>query len=229
MEESRLTKFSNEILFNLFKDYTVQDIKILTAITNRLITRYKAIENNEADEENKDALCLGVSLDFIFQYKGERRLSVKEIDTILKKICSFGVRIKEGTISKMINIVKEAQYDERYKSFKIIFNENALEYLILIDKNFTLLDLNMIKSFSSKYELGLYILIKMYKGTGTCIKRIEDLKEYFNVKGSPNDLMKYIRKAIQKLNDTYKYKIKVEEEKVGKRINVVRIKFRINI
>lgn len=227
MENKRLTKFSNEILFNIFKDYSVQDIKILSSITNRLLTKYKAIqkENGENITED-DLLTIGISLNFICEYKGKKRLSVKEISDILKKICSFGIQTRDGKILERINIVNKARYDEQYKSFKIFFNENAIEYLLLIEDKFTLIDLVVIKNLKSKYELGIYILIQMYKDTGYCIRKIDNLKDYFNTGGNTNDLLKYMRIAVLKLNQNYDYKLRLEENKTGKRIDLIKIKFK---
>lgn len=225
--DERQTKFSNQIIYNLFKDYKVEDIRILAIMVNRLITKYKAIENEGCIDPDSLVLELGISLEFVKEYKGKKNLSIKEITDIMKKIISFGVQVYEDRVHKSISIVNEVEYDERYKSFKISFNKNAFQYLLLIEDKFTLIDLNIVKELKSKYELGLYILIQMYKDTGLCIRRMEDLKEYFNNSGTSNDLMKYIKAAVVRLNETYHYNIKIEEEKTSKRINTIKIKFKI--
>lgn len=226
MQEERQTKFSNQILYNLFKDYSVTDIRILSAMTNRLLTKHKAITDSTDSVENESILDIGISLRFFNKYKGKKRLSVKEIDEILKKISSFGVQTLEDGLHRRINLVNQTTYDEKYKSFKITFNENAMEYLILIYDKFTLLDLNIIKDLNSKYDLGLYILMQMFKKTGYIRHNIESLKEYFNTGGSTNDLMKYLKGASLKLNDKFNYNIKIEYEKQGRKIDKVIIKFR---
>lgn len=226
MEEKRETKFSNQILYNLFKDYSVTDIRILSAMVNRLLTKHKAIADSTDDIENENILEIGISLSFFNEYKGRKRLSIKEINEILKKISSFGVQVLDNGVHTRITIVNKVSYNEKYKSFRITFNENAMKYLILIKDKFTLLDLNVIKNFKSKYDLGLYILIQMFKDTGKIIRNIDGLKEYFNTGGSTNDLMKYLRGAILKLNNDYGYKIKLSYKKIGRRIDLVILTFK---
>ncbi len=224
MNNERQTKISNQILYNLFKRYSVKDIRIFTAIINRLLSKHKAMKKNGADE--KDFLSIGISLKFFNEYKGKKHLSVIDILEIIENIGTFGILTYENGVYKRITVINQVEYDERYKSFKIYFNENAIEYLIMIENKFTLLDLNIIKKLKSKYELGLYILIQMYKDTGIVIKNINGLKDYFNTGGSTNDLMKYLKVAALKLNSNYDYKIKFDYEKVGKRIDLVKIKFK---
>ena len=226
MNKERQTKFSNQILYNLFKNYTTRDIKILTIIINRLLSKYKSIKNKNEDNAEEFIYEIGISLEFINIYKGKKRLSIKEIMEIIEKISSFGVLISENGIHRKIMLVNEVRYDERYKSFKIFFNENIIEYLLLIEDKFTLIDLAIIKNLKSKYELGVYILVQMYKNTGYCIRKIDDLKDYFNTGGNTNDLLKYMRIAVLKLNQNYDYKLRLEEDKTGRRIDLVKIKFK---
>ena len=224
MSTERETKISNQILYNLFKKYSVADIRILTAIINRLLTKNKALQNENENFDN--VLKIGISLEFFNEYKGKKRLSIKEILEIIDKIGSFGLTITEKKIHRRITIVNEVEYNEKFKSLRITFNESAIEYLIMIENKFTLVDLNIIKDLKSKYELGLYLLIQMYKNTGIVIKTIDGLKEYFNTGGGTNDLLKYVREAALKLNAAYDYKINLDYETVGKRINTVKIKFK---
>lgn len=219
----RETKFSNDIIYNLLQDYKVTDIKILSVMVNRLITKYKSLENEEA-EDNID-LEIGISLDFFKKYKGKKKLTVSEIISIIDKISTFGIKSHTKDIYKKINIISNVEYNKRYKSFKICFNHNAIDYLVEVYKKFTLIDLEEVKDFSSKYELGLYILISMYKNTGKIIKNIEDLKIFFNMKNDTKILMNNLRNAKAKLYEKLGYKIKFTPIKAGRKIERLEIKF----
>ena len=225
MQEERQTKLSNEIIFNLFREYNVTDIKFLMSIINRLLTRYKALENAKV-EENIDILEIGISIDFLKKYKGKKNLTLNEMLDITKKISSFGILVIEGDDYRRINVFKEITYNERYKSIKAIFNDSVMDYIVLINDNFTLIDLNEIKDLSSKYELGLYLLVQMFKKTGVILKSIDSLKKYFMMKCDNKILFNNLRIAALKLNDKFNYNIKIEYEKQGRKIDKVIIKFK---
>lgn len=225
MKEKRETKLSNDIVFNLFTEYNVTDIKLLLSIVNRLLSRCKALESQDINE-NIDVLEIGISMDFFRKYKGKKNLTLKEILEIIRKVCSFGILIKSDETYRRINIVKEIEYNNKYKSVKISFNESATEYLIFINDNFTLIDLNEIKDLSSKYELGLYLLMQMYKSTGTILKTIPDLKQYFMMECENKILFNNLRIAALKLEKRFGYKIKFNTQKIGKKINKFSITFR---
>lgn len=227
MEDVRETKFSNQILFNLFKDYNVSDIKILSILVNRLVTKFKAIENDNG-QIDESFLTLGISKDFFNKYKGSKNLTIRDIENVIESISRMGIRIFENDTHIKINIIDKYKYDKSNGSFQVVFNNSAIEYLVLINEKFTLLDLNIIKDINSKHKLGLYILIEMYSSTGICIRKIEDLKEYFNSFGSTNDLMKYLRAARDDLNKKYKYNIRFEKECSGRTIKIIKIKFKTN-
>lgn len=220
----RETKLDNEIIFNLFKEYSVMDIKFLISIINRLLTKHKALQN-ENSEEKIEVLELGISLDFFRNYKGKKNLTLKEILEIIKKINSYGILIYEDNTYKRINIIKETEYNEKYKSVKIHFNDSALEYLIYVRDNFTLIDLNEIKDLNSKYEMGLYLLIRMFRKTGVILKTIPDLKKYFAMECENKILFNNLRIAALKLENKFGFKIKFEYKKVGKKIDRVIINF----
>lgn len=227
MEKEKLTKISNQIIFNLLKDYSVVEIKILTTIINRFISNYKKMENeNFADYELEDLLELGITKDYFDSYRGRKRLSVKEVDKILKLIASMGLSIKDDYTYTQINIISKIEYNERYESFKITFNEEAIEYLILIQENFTLVDLNVVKDLSGKYELGIYLLTTMYKSTGIVFKHIDWMKDFFGTSANSGDLKRSLESAVKKLNKNYDYNINLEFETKRKRIEKIILRFK---
>ncbi|MGL4453803.1 MAG: replication initiation protein [Sarcina sp.] len=227
MEKEKLTKISNQIIFNLLKDYSVVEIKILTTIINRFISNYKKMENeNFADYELEDLLELGITKEYFDSYRGRKKLSVKEVDKILKLIASMGLSIKDDYTYTQINIISKIEYNERYESFRITFNEEAIEYLILIQENFTLVDLNVVKDLSGKYELGIYLLTTMYKGTGIVFKHVDWMKDFFGTNANSGDLKRSLESAINKLNKKYDYNINLEFETKRKRIEKIILRFK---
>lgn len=236
----RETKISNEILYNWLKDYTVKDLRIFSCIVNRLLSKDKALLNakdleedeefkyqySTADEIPEDLFELSISLDFFKEYNQGSNLSQKQIEDIIKRIASLGIWISKGDLLIRKNIIKEIEFNKRYKSMKIAFNESNLKYLIMVYKKFTLINLEDLSRIKSKYELGLYILIKMYAGTGKIIRSLDGIKSFFRIKGTSNDCTKYIEKAIEELNKKFNFKAKIEYEKIDKRIDKITITFR---
>lgn len=227
MENEKLTKISNQIIFNLLKDYSVVEIKILTTIINRFISNYYKKENEAyADYDLEDLLEIGITKNYFDDYRGKKRLSIKEIDKILNFIASMGLSINDLDIYTRINIVSKVEFNKQFESFRITFNKEAIEYLILIQENFTLVDLNVVKDLSSKYELGIYLLTTMYRTTGIVIRQIEWLKDFFGTSANSGDLKRSIESAIKKLNNKYNYGINLELETKRKRIDKIIIKFK---
>lgn len=228
MSKERMTKFDNQILFNLISDYNVIEIRILTLLTNRLITQYKKLENENKieDYDLEDLLTVAISLDFFNKYKGSKVLSIKNIMDIVDNISKVGVRASNEEIETKQMLVNRIEYNKRFKSFKITFNKEAMNYLILIHNNFTLVDLEIVSKIKTKYELGLYILTQRYRTTGILDISIEDLKSFYNVNGRTNDLLKYLRKALDKLNKEYNFNMVLETHGKGKRIDKIIIKFK---
>lgn len=227
MENEKLTKISNQIIFNLLKDYSLVEVKILTTIINRFISNYKKMENeNFADYELEDLLELGITKHYFDEYRGRSKLSTKEIERILRGISSMGLSIKDDYTYTQINIISKIEYNERYESFRITFNEEAIEYLILIQENFTLVDLNIVKDLSGKYELGIYLLTTMYKGTGVVFKHIDWMKDFFGTNANSGDLKRSLESSINKLNKKYDYNINLEFETKRKRIEKIILRFK---
>lgn len=202
LNTERLTKVNNDVLKNIFSNFNVNQIKIFLILLNKAITLHYASSDERIQENVLDFLEIDIPISFINKYKGNKHLTKKEIFDIFESLnILFKFESSNGDIIAFPIIDTMYFYNSQNK-ISVTLREEALEYLILVSSNYTCLDLNFVKDLKGKYELGLYMLISMYKGLSNKKKffSIEDLKYFFNVFGSNNDLLKYIRKAQSSLN-----------------------------
>lgn len=204
-EIERKTKVSNEILKNLFINYDALQIKFFLMILNKAVSSHwaKTTENNRDDIINYDSTLIYLPLDFIKKYKGRKHLTKSEISNIMFSLHIVFKLYDDNGHLKTLSTVNQITFENENNRFLISLNENAMDYLVLISDNYSCLDLNFLKELKSKYEIGLYIIFCMYKNLSKNKSKyftIDELKSFFNVKGSANDLLKYVSKSISKLS-----------------------------
>lgn len=222
----RKTKISNQILFNILNDYNVVEVKILTMLINRLVINHHLKTKDDPEVfDAEDILNLTISKDYIDKLKGKKRLSSSEIHTILTTIASLGVSIVEDEKYTKINLIKRITYDKTYHLFEIEFNEDCIDYVLLVKNNFSLVDLNIVSKLNSKYELGLYLITSIYKDTKKAIHPINWYKDFFGTEVSNGEFKRLLESNIKKMNSKYKLNIEAEFNKRGKVINQIIIKF----
>lgn len=226
-EIERKTKVSNEILKNLFINYDPLQIKFFLMVLNKAVSSHwaKTNDNNRDEIINYDSTLIYLPLDFIKKYKGKKHLTKSEISDIMFSLhIVFKLRDNDGHI-KTLSTVDEIIFENEKDRFLIALNENAMDYLVLISDNYSCLDLNLLKDLKGKYEIGIYIIYCMCKNlTKNKYFTIEHLKDFFNVKGSTNDLLKYIRKSLLTL-EKKGLCIDISTQKRGTKIQTVLFKF----
>ena len=192
LNTERLTKVNNDVLKNVFSNYNVNQIKFFLILLNKAITLHYAY-----DTIQENTLDIDIPISFINKYKGNKHLTKNEIFDIFESLnILFKFENSNGDLVAFPIIDTMCFYNSENK-ISITLREEALDYLVLVSRNYTCLDLNFVKDLKGKYEIGLYMLISMYSGLTNKKKffSIEELKNFFNVFGSNNDLLKYIRKA----------------------------------
>jgi len=227
-EMKRNTKVSNEILKNLFMNYDIIQIKFFLMILNKAVSSHwaKTTDANRDEIINYDSTFVYLPIDFIKEYKGKKHLTKSEISDIMYSLhIVFKLKDKQGNI-KTLSTVDEIVFEEENNRFVIILNENAMDYLVLISDNYSCLDLNFLKDLKGKYEVGLYMIFCMFKNITHKSKyyTIDELKDFFNVNGSANDILKYIAKSINIL-DLKGLKINMTTLKNGNKIQNVFFNF----
>lgn len=203
LNTERLTKVNNDILKNIFSNYNVTQIKFFLMLLNKAITLHYASTDERVQEEVLDFLEINLPISFINKYKGNKHLTKNEIFDIFESLnILFKFENNNGDLIAFPIIDTMCFYNSENK-ISVTLREEALEYLVLVSKNYTCLDLNFIKDLKGKYEVGLYMLVSMYSGLNNKRKffSMEELKEFFDVFGSNNDLLKYIKKAQCSLNN----------------------------
>lgn len=205
LNTERLTKVNNDVLKNVFSNYNVNQIKFFLILLNKAITLHYA---DDTIQEN--TLDIDIPISFINKYKGNKHLTKNEIFDIFESLnILFKFENSNGDLVAFPIIDTMCFYNSENK-ISITLREEALDYLVLVSRNYTCLDLNFVKDLKGKYEIGLYMLISMYSGLTNKKKffSIEELKDFFNVFGSNNDLLKYIRKAqISLINKGFNFQL----------------------
>lgn len=216
----RETKISNEILKNLLLDNSTTQIKLFLMILNKAISKhYAVIKNNYNDEINEIDREVNLSMEFINKYKGSKRLTTREIFEFMKEL-DVKIRFEEeGEKTRIVNVLSSIKYDN--SEFIIKFNNDAIQYLILIANNYSIIDLEILKNLTGKYEIGLYAMNCMYSSlkSKSKIYTIEDFKKFIgvNVKKN-NDMTRRIDKAILKLKNediNLEYEVKTKSRKMS--------------
>lgn len=224
----RKTKVSNEILRNMFINYDVMQIKFFLMLINKAVSSHwaKTTEDNRDDIIDYDSTVIYLPIDFIKKYKGKKHLTKSEISEIMYSLhIVFKLKDKQGHI-RTLSTVDEIVFEHENNRFVIDLNENAMDYLVLIADNYSCLDLNFLKDLKGKYEIGVYMIFCMFKNITNKNKyfTIDELKEFFNVNGSANDILKYINRAIGTLH-LKGLKINMTPLKNGNRIQNVLFNF----
>ena len=198
----RETKISNEILKNLLLDNNTIQIKLFLMILNKAISKHYAVMKNNYGEVDEIDREVTLSMEFINKYKGSKRLTTRELLEFMNEI-DVRIRFEEkGEKIRVVNVLSSVEFDDY--EFTIKFNKDAIKYLILIANNYSVIDLEILKNLTGKYEIGLYVMDCMYNNlkSRTRIFAIDDFKKFIgiNVKKN-NDMTRRIDKAILKLKD----------------------------
>lgn len=202
LNAERITKVNNLVLKNIFANYNVNQIRFFLMLVNKAVTLHYASSDERVQENILDCNEINIPISFINKYKGNKHLTKNEIFDIFESLnILFKIEEPNGDILAF-PIIDTMYFSNSENRILVTLREEAFEYLILVSRNYTCLDLNFLKDLKGKYELGLYMLFTMYKGLSNKKKffTIEELKDFFNVAGSNNDLLKYIRKAQSSLN-----------------------------
>lgn len=218
----RNTKIENEMLKNLIIDNNTVQIKLFMTILNKAISKHYS--QGEYIEEVESELNL--SMDFVKKYKGESKLTTREIMNFIKDI-NVKIRFYDEEIeeNRVINVIREFQYNDY--DFIIKFDEEAIKYVVLVANNYTLIDLEILKHLKGKYEIGLYVIQAMYKKLKHKKKifELEEFKKFIGIKEKKiTQITDGIDKAISKLE---KLGINVDYElyKRGRKISDITFMF----
>jgi len=237
-KEQRITKLSNDVVFNLLNEYKgnkITKIKMFIYFINKFDSKMKSIEK-KADgscfdvkddcDTRIDNLDIEVSLETFKEETGIKNFTNEDITNFMNTVINTKINYEDEKYMKIVNLAETIEFNKENQSFKIVFTRSSLKYLYLIKSCFTLLDFNIIKGLNSKYEIGVYMLISRYNETGICVRTIKDLKSFFGMSGTTNDLTKYLYPAINKINESQEFEIKYQENKRGKRITSIKLTFK---
>ena len=197
--EERKTKIESELLKNLILDNNTTKIKLFMIILNKSISKYYGQPEYSREIERE----LSLPMSFVNKYKGASKLTTKEIVEFIKEI-NISIRFYDDDIEKerSINVIEECAFDEYV--FNIIFNETAIEYMLMISEKYTIIDLEVLKELTGKYEIGLYAMYCMYKNLKhkSKIYKVPELKKFLGVRPKKNsDLIASLNNAISKLDN----------------------------
>jgi plasmid replication initiation protein len=104
----------------------------------------------------------------------------KEIDKITDKLMSRVLHIKnnDGSLLKLQWICKAIHTNN---SVTLSFIPDLKPYLLKLQREFTITDLNIVKNFQSIYSVRIYQLLKQYAGTGWRELTVQELREILGV------------------------------------------------
>lgn len=232
MSVERKTQLANEILIELLNSYKETQVKIFLATINKFLAMCYAQERDNGTLENVldtgmyHSYSVEIPLEFYKEYTTSKAFSKEEWKEIVKSIVLL-ITIKEGSVSRSINIIDEVDFDKETDKFTVVFDEKYIEYVLLLNRgNFSILDLEEVRKLKGKFELGLYFIMKQYKSTGKAIFTMDRLKHYFGKSGcSDKYILEHVRKSIENMNSTFNCKFKLDTIKNGRNINDVVITF----
>ena len=150
---------------------------------------------------------------------------------IMKKTIHLRKVLDDGTIEfEMINIIPYAKYKDGI--FKFRLNYSIIPYLTEINKNFTEYQLHYLLAITSASAIKLYKLLYQYKKFGKRTFSIIDLKEQFGLGEKyaqyKNFKQKVIEPSIKQINTFTDLIVSYEEEKIGRKVDKLEFKFKIN-
>lgn len=229
----RKTKVSNQILKRLLVRYDLVHIRIFLAVLNKAISKsYSMMKNNyitEDDINEYGAEDINITMADIKKMHSKKNLTKKEIENFMENMASikltYNDKIGVKNIIRTVLPFSSIEYCEEEQQFTFSLNEKEIELLILIKDKYTILDLNDVMALKSKYEFAVYVWFNMYKTFKTIELDMQEIKEFLNSSGSNNDILKYIRKAIDNINIKLNYNIQYSEKKIGRLIKSIRLKW----
>jgi len=150
---------------------------------------------------------------------------------IMKKTIHLRKVLSDGTIEfEMINIIPYAKYKNGVLEFDL--NYAVIPYLTEINKNFTEYQLHYLLAITSASAIKLYKLLYQYKKFGKRTFSIIDLKEQFGLGEKyaqyKNFKQKVIEPSIKQINTFTDLIVSYEEEKIGRKVDKLEFKFKIN-
>lgn len=235
LQEERKTQLANEILMELLTTYKENQIRIFLATINKFLSKSYAYVKScgiSGDEpidfyrDGDDGFQITVPLSFYKEYGIKKRYTQDEWEEIMESMI-IPIRIKEGSETKIINIIDEVIFNRDKQQFTIIFDEKYIEYILLINRNnFSIIDLGDIKELNGKYQIGLYLLTRKYTKTGKAMFTMESIKKYFGKCGCSD---KYILKEVREARDymcwNLGYDINLNTIKKGRKVTNIEITF----
>lgn len=214
ISKERLTKISNYTMERMLNYYNDLQIKFFFLVLNKAISGHYARASDGENYRNiisSDDRVLEIPTSFIKEYGSSNMYPEKtnnkhpnSMSNVLRELATLNLEFIIDGNKTIMPVLKKAMYIEERASFIITINDCIAEYLILIDSDYSKVDLEVLKLLHGKYEIGMYFIYCKYnkfrKGKKQAFN-INTISDMINCKIDNGVMMGKIRKAIKKLND----------------------------
>lgn len=245
LQKERLTKISNYTMTRILQSYNEMQLKFFFLVLNKAISGHYAKAKDGENYRNNvlGDLCFEIPTSFIKEYSSKSLCPEKvskahpnSMDKIFKELCTIGLEFNIDGNKEYIPVFKKTIYDSYRSSFIVVLNEYAAEYLIMIDKDYSKVDLEILKQLHGKYEIGTYFIYCRYKEFRKNSNQAMDIQTLSNIMNNTLEnrvMINQIKKAAIKINKILnknnktndKDYISPEPTKYNRRITGINFKF----
>ena len=222
---------NNKLNQACFATYNLNDYRVyLTAISliGGVTTHGKYMQPDELPRNYRLS-----AMDFAKQFGIAPNNAYKILKTAMDKLRKADIKIERPDLSQTwyINVCEVVKYNQHEGTIDIMFTGSIMEYLKQRTKSFTLYNLNEVSNLTSFYAVRLYELVQQFNTTtGFLIHTVEQWRELFGLNPEQypmysNLKIKVLNQALEEINSKTGYKLKMTEEKDGRKVARVRFDF----
>lgn len=123
----------------------------------------------------------------------------------------------------------ECRYCARQGYVELCFSEKIRPHITDLRSDFTLVDLNAVRSMTSVHSIRIYELLRQYRSTGWFSISIAELRVLFQLEGKYTEYFdfkrKVIDKAVMEINQRTNLQVTYDTKRTGRKVTDIRFSF----
>lgn len=220
-EEQRLKVHKSNDLVEASYSLTLSEQRIILAAIGRI---------NGYDPANRKTMQTRITAsEYAARYNLSENSAYEALQGAATRLYERDIRRIEGRIRERFRWVSSVRYDDGEAAIELGWSLEILPYLTLLERRFTIYDLEQISRLDSAYSIRLYEMLVRWKGTGEWYIKLQDFRDRLDLGDKylrfSNLKARVIQPAVDSINE--QTDLEVEWEPIRNRREVVRLRFLI--
>lgn len=218
-EEQRLTVHKSNDLVEASYSLTLSEQRIILAAIGRI---------NGYDPASAKAMRTRITArEYAARYSLDENSAYEALQAAAGRLYERDIRRIEGRTREHFRWVSSVKYDDGEGAIELGWSLEIMPYLTLLERRYTIYDLEQISRLESAYSIRLYEMLVRWKGTGEWHIKLDDFRDRLDLGDKysrfANLKARVINPAIDSINE--QTDLEVDWEPVRKGRQVVRLMF----